>query len=109
MSRLSRREIRRWRLSVRSAREIGHQQVGLVPSYREMLGLSLRLEQAARLFGLRTATCHAVLEDLVKGGNSRRCRLVRYLPEGAKARKRNATTSVASVSACQLPSESTDF
>jgi hypothetical protein len=43
----------------------------IVGTYREMPGLSLNLEQAARLFGLRTVTCHAVLEDLVKRGTLR--------------------------------------
>jgi len=34
--------------------------------------LTLRLEQAARLFGLRTRTCEIVLEDLVRQGRLRR-------------------------------------
>jgi hypothetical protein len=44
----------------------------IVSSYREMPGLCLRLEQAARLFGLRPATCRVVMEDLVKRGSLRR-------------------------------------
>ena len=40
--------------------------------YQEMPGLTLRLEQAARLFGLRTRTCESVLEDLVRQGRLRR-------------------------------------
>jgi hypothetical protein len=33
--------------------------------YKEMPGLTLNLQQAARLFGVRVGTCKAVLEDLV--------------------------------------------
>jgi hypothetical protein len=44
----------------------------ILGSYREMPGLCLRVEQAARLFGLRRATCEIVLEDLVREGQLRR-------------------------------------
>jgi hypothetical protein len=44
----------------------------IVGSYREMPGLSLHLNQAARLFGLRPSTCRVVLEDLVRNGRLRR-------------------------------------
>ena len=44
----------------------------IVGTYREMPGLSLHLAQAARLFGLRLATCEIVLEDLVRAGALRR-------------------------------------
>jgi hypothetical protein len=44
----------------------------ILGSYREMPGLSLRLEQAARLFGLRRQTCQVVLDDLVREGQLRR-------------------------------------
>lgn len=44
----------------------------ILGSYREMPGLSLRLEQAARLFGLRKRTCQVVLDDLVRQGELRR-------------------------------------
>lgn len=47
--------------------------------YQEMPGLSLRLDQAARLFGLRTRTCEIVLEDLVRAGRLRRGPDGRYL------------------------------
>jgi hypothetical protein len=40
----------------------------IIGSYREMPGLSLHLNQAARLFGLRTTTCRLVLDDLVRQG-----------------------------------------
>lgn len=40
----------------------------IVGSYQEMPGLSLRLAQAARLFGLRTRTCQIVMDDLVSAG-----------------------------------------
>jgi hypothetical protein len=41
-------------------------------TYAEMPGLSLHLNQAARLFGLREATCDVVLDDLVSEGLLRR-------------------------------------
>jgi hypothetical protein len=44
----------------------------IIGSYREMPGLSLHLNQAARLFGLPDTTCHSVLEDLVRRGSLRR-------------------------------------
>ena len=37
----------------------------IVGMYREMPGLSLNLQQAARLFGVRLSTCEVVLQDLV--------------------------------------------
>ena len=47
-------------------------------AYREMPGLCLTLNQAARLFGLRDVTCRVVLEDLVKKGSLRRVRNGQY-------------------------------
>jgi hypothetical protein len=44
----------------------------ILGTYAEMPGLSLYLHQAARLFGLREATCLAVLSDLVRDGQLRR-------------------------------------
>jgi hypothetical protein len=44
----------------------------IVGTYREMPGLSLDLNQAARLFGLRETTCRVVIDDLVNDG--RLCR-----------------------------------
>jgi hypothetical protein len=44
----------------------------IVGNYREMPGLSLHMAQAARLFGIRHATCQAVLDDLVQRGHLRR-------------------------------------
>jgi DNA-binding IclR family transcriptional regulator len=41
-------------------------------TYREMPGLTLSLNQAARLFGLRERTCHVLLDDLVRDGRLRR-------------------------------------
>lgn len=41
-------------------------------TYREMPGLTLSLQQAARLFGLRERTCHVLLNDLVREGRLRR-------------------------------------
>jgi hypothetical protein len=40
-------------------------------TYGEMPGLSLYPRQAARLFGLREATCLVVLADLVRDGSLR--------------------------------------
>jgi hypothetical protein len=44
----------------------------ILGTYTEMPGLSLHLNQAARLFGLRSATCKIVLDDLVRDGQLRR-------------------------------------
>lgn len=44
----------------------------IVGTFHEMPGLCLRLEQAARLFGLRLRTCQIVLDDLVAAGHLRR-------------------------------------
>ena len=44
----------------------------IVGTYREMPGLTLHLNQAARLFGLRPTTCQIVLDDLVRAGQLRR-------------------------------------
>lgn len=44
----------------------------IIGTFREMPGLSLHLAQAARLFGLRVATCQVVLDDLVRHGALRR-------------------------------------
>ena len=41
-------------------------------TYNEMPGLSLNLQQAARLFGVRDKTCEVLLEDLVRSGYLRR-------------------------------------
>jgi hypothetical protein len=44
----------------------------ILGTYAEMPGLSLHVPQAARLFGLREATCQVVLDDLVRDGRLRR-------------------------------------
>ena len=44
----------------------------ILGTFREMPGLCLHLNQAARLFGLRRGTCEVVLEDLVAQGKLRR-------------------------------------
>jgi hypothetical protein len=41
-------------------------------TYDEIPGLSLSLNQAARLFGLRETTCLVLLDDLVREGRLRR-------------------------------------
>jgi hypothetical protein len=40
----------------------------IMATYQEMPGLSLSLNQASRLFGLRETTCQVVLNDLVADG-----------------------------------------
>ena len=50
----------------------------ILGTYAEMPGLSLHLHQAARLFGLREATCLVVLNDLVRDGQLRRSADGRY-------------------------------
>jgi hypothetical protein len=40
--------------------------------YQEMPGLMLQLDEAARVFGLRPATCAVILNDLVKCGSLNR-------------------------------------
>jgi hypothetical protein len=44
----------------------------IIGTFREMPGLSLHANQAARLFGVRQSTCAVVLEDLVADGKLRR-------------------------------------
>jgi CheY-like chemotaxis protein len=55
----------------------------ILGSYREMPGLSLYLNQAGRLFGLREHTCRIVLEDLVGAGLLRRGADGQYVISGA--------------------------
>ena len=55
----------------------------IMGSYREMPGLSLRLEQAARLFNLSAETCRSVLEDLVGQRRLRRDMQGQYRLQGA--------------------------
>ena len=43
----------------------------MLGTFREMPGLSLHLNQAARLFGVRPETCRVVLDDLVLQGRLR--------------------------------------
>lgn len=52
----------------------------ILGSYREMPGLRLRIEQAARLFGLRMRTCQLVFDDLVQHGQLRRSVDGQYSP-----------------------------
>jgi predicted transcriptional regulator of viral defense system len=44
----------------------------IVGTYREMPGLCLHLDQAARLFGLGANACRAILDDLVRNGDLHR-------------------------------------
>jgi hypothetical protein len=48
-------------------------------TFREMPGLSLHLNQAARLFGVPPATCQVLLDDLVALGRLRRAHDGQYL------------------------------
>jgi hypothetical protein len=43
----------------------------ILGTFREMPGLCLHLNQAARLFGLPRGTCEVILEDLVTQGKLR--------------------------------------
>ena len=54
----------------------------ILGSYDDMPGLTLRLEQAARLFGLGSQTCQVVLDDLVRAGRLKR------RPDGQYSRNR---------------------
>jgi len=51
----------------------------ILSTYKEMPGLILHLNQAARLFGLREATCRTVLDELVRRGELRRAAGGEYL------------------------------
>src|SRR5688572_10562050 len=51
----------------------------IIGTFREMPGLCLHLNQAARLFGLPTSTCEVVLRDLVAEGTLRRAHDGQYL------------------------------
>lgn len=68
----------------------------ILGTFREMPGLSLRLDQAARLFGLRRGTCEIVLGDLVASGGLRRA------PDG-QFRTALDTRAPAAVSAQRRP------
>jgi DNA-binding response OmpR family regulator len=57
-------------------------QAMILGSYREMPGLSLSLQQAARLFGLRERTCRIVLDALVNDGVLRRSTDGQYVAPG---------------------------
>jgi hypothetical protein len=51
----------------------------ILGTYREMPGVSLTSEQAARFFALRFTTCEVVLRDLASAGHLRRTVDGRYL------------------------------
>jgi hypothetical protein len=51
----------------------------VIGTFREMPGLSLHLNQAARLFGVRPTTCQVVLDDLVALGRLRRAHDGQYV------------------------------
>jgi hypothetical protein len=44
----------------------------ILGTYKEMPGLSLHLNQAARLFGVPVAACQVALDDLVRQGQLHR-------------------------------------
>jgi len=58
---------------------IRHLTESILSTYKEMPGLILHLNQAARLFGLREQTCRAVLDVLVRQGRLRRAADGQYL------------------------------
>jgi len=60
-------------------RQVRNPTESILSSYQEMPGLILHLNQAARLFGLREATCRAVLDELVRRGELRRAEDGQYL------------------------------
>ena len=51
----------------------------VIGTFREMPGLSLHLNQAARLFGVSAETCRILLDDLVAQGRLRRAHDGQYL------------------------------
>jgi hypothetical protein len=51
----------------------------IVGTFREMPGLCLHLNQAARLFGLPASMCEVILNDLVAQGTLRRAHDGQYL------------------------------
>jgi hypothetical protein len=51
----------------------------IIGTFREMPGLCLHANQAARLFGIRRGTCEVILEDLVAQGKLRRAADGQYL------------------------------
>jgi hypothetical protein len=51
----------------------------IIGTFREMPGLSLHLNQAARLFGWPASTCEVVLRDLVAQGTLRRANDGQYV------------------------------
>jgi hypothetical protein len=55
----------------------------ILGTYAEMPGLSLHVHQAARLFGLREATCQVVLDDLVRDGRLRQSSDSQYRAAGS--------------------------
>jgi len=56
----------------------------ILGTYAEMPGLSLHLQQAARLFGLRESTCLVVLTDLVREGRLRQSADSQYRADSAR-------------------------
>ena len=67
----------------------------VIGTFREMPGLSLHLNQAARLFDLRTETCRILFDDLVAQGRLRRAHDGQYMsgdlvrPQAAPTRMPN--------------------
>jgi hypothetical protein len=57
----------------------------ILGTYRDMPGLCLHMNQAARLFGLRPRTCQVILEDLVHKGRLRRAHDGQYVSGNLEA------------------------
>ena len=51
----------------------------ILGTYREIPGLALQLNQAARFFGIETARCRTVMDDLVTSGDVDRREDGRYV------------------------------
>ena len=69
----------------RQQRGVGTEPIGadlvamVLGTFREMPGLCLHLNQAARLFGVHPTTCQVLLDDLVALGRLRRAHDGQYL------------------------------
>jgi hypothetical protein len=66
-------EQRRYQRGTSATQPTGEHVVStIIETFREMPGLCLHLNQAARLFGLPASTCEVILRDLVAQGTLRR-------------------------------------
>jgi hypothetical protein len=75
--RIERRRHERGTIATRPTRQ--HVVTAIVGTFREMPGLCLHLNQAARLFGFPASMCEVILNDLVAQGTLRRAHDGQYL------------------------------